>query len=264
MSETKKNQIDGSETISITGLTTQRATCWSITINNPTADDIRIWQTATTFPWVKEVVGQIEMGENDTPHIQGLLKTEQVRFSKVKKLLPRAHIEIARNATALAQYVVKEDTRVAEISRIQVATPHLIQTSITNYVMDSLIRDSVPIIYQSHLKIERSQKKPMITWVPRPATMLELHGDGNGKVNLLNLNRSWLQANADTIVDSVVATLIEQGYHTTEFVMSNLQVRTAYKKYLTSICIRNVLQEASQARIPSKVKEDGSSSQDVD
>jgi hypothetical protein len=87
-----------------------RATCWSITINNPTEDDLY-----PTLPakWVQQ--GQIEMGAEGTQHFQGMLTTPQVRFSAVKKVFPRAHIEVARNKQALSAYVQKEETRLESV-----------------------------------------------------------------------------------------------------------------------------------------------------
>lgn len=84
-----------------------RATCWSITINNPTENE-----TKCEVPgWKME--GQYEEGKEGTRHFQGMLKTPQVRFAQVKKAFPRAHIEVARNKEALALYVNKKETRVA-------------------------------------------------------------------------------------------------------------------------------------------------------
>lgn len=90
-----------------------RATAWSITINNPTADDDNALKS---LPQGWTVHGQKERGENGTEHYQILLKTPQVRFSTVKKLLGRAHIEVCRNPQALMQYVNKEETRVAPLA----------------------------------------------------------------------------------------------------------------------------------------------------
>lgn len=61
------------------------------------------------------MVGQIEQGHEGTVHYQGMLSTPQVRFSAVKKIYPRAHIEVAKNKKALEKYVQKEDTRVQSV-----------------------------------------------------------------------------------------------------------------------------------------------------
>jgi len=91
-----------------------RGTCWSITINNPVATDEESINLSRQRGWT--VDGQLEKGENGTPHYQLIVKTPQVRFSAVKKAFPRAHIELARNVQALEQYVHKEETKEGELS----------------------------------------------------------------------------------------------------------------------------------------------------
>lgn len=88
-----------------------RGTCWSITINNPTATEEEQIALARQRGW--QVDGQLERGTEGTPHYQLIVKTPQVRFSAVKKVFTRGHIELARNSKALEQYVHKDDTRVA-------------------------------------------------------------------------------------------------------------------------------------------------------
>lgn len=99
---------------------TQRATCWSITINNPVDSD---YPAADTLPPGWSYEGQIEQGEQGTTHYQGMLKTPQVRFSQVKKYFPRAHIEVAKNVVALKKYVHKTDTRLEEVPTVRSTTP---------------------------------------------------------------------------------------------------------------------------------------------
>lgn len=94
-------------------MTTERASTWSLTINNPTSDDEECMNIARSKGW--RLDGQLEVGKEGTPHYQIMLKTPQVRFSAIKKVFPRAHIEIARNSQALANYVNKEETRVADL-----------------------------------------------------------------------------------------------------------------------------------------------------
>ena len=94
---------------------TDRATSWSVTINNPTDSDEEHIAMARQKGW--KVDGQLEKGEKGTPHYQLIVKTPQIRFSAVKKAFPRAHIEIARNPTALEQYVHKDETREGELKQ---------------------------------------------------------------------------------------------------------------------------------------------------
>lgn len=92
----------------MTDLSKQRASCWSITINNPPEViecNVPGWR----------ITGQLERGaESGTLHFQGMLQTPQVRFSAVKREFPTAHIEVARSPKALKEYVKKDDTRVGE------------------------------------------------------------------------------------------------------------------------------------------------------
>jgi len=102
---------------------TQRSNHWSLTINNPTASDYEEMDRARQKGW--KVTGQIEKGEEGTPHLQLHLQTPQVRFSAVKKAFTRAHIEVARNAQALENYVTKDETRVGELPTSQEKYPSL-------------------------------------------------------------------------------------------------------------------------------------------
>lgn len=89
---------------------TERASWWSITINNPEESDREALKNPPTF--VKLVKCQDEVGANGTLHIQGAINTTQVRFAQIKKWLERAHIEVARDKSALLKYVSKADTAV--------------------------------------------------------------------------------------------------------------------------------------------------------
>lgn len=115
---------------------TARATCWSVTINNPIPADEENISLARQRGWT--VDGQLEKGESGTPHYQLLVKTPQVRFSAIKKQFPRAHIEVARNPTALSNYVHKEDTKVAELSSDSKFYPSLqkLWDMFADYVID--------------------------------------------------------------------------------------------------------------------------------
>jgi len=101
------------EAVSTGPTPTDRASCWSITINNPTAEDLN-WKFPPGSGW--KIEGQMELGKEGTPHYQGMLQTGQVRFSQVKKHIPRAHIEKCKSKAALKAYVHKEETRVAEVA----------------------------------------------------------------------------------------------------------------------------------------------------
>lgn len=192
---------------------TDKACCWSITINNPNDDDHKQWAALASLPWVRETKGQLEKGEEGTVHLQGMVKTQSVRFAQVKKALPRAHIEAARNQVALAKYVSKEETRIAPTATIKTAT----QEDIQNRILE---------IAQEHLK----------HW---PQTSIEM---GQFITTFrYEITKCW-----EFYLDSAVNKLILEGYYGVEFVVSNPQIRTAFKKYLPAILYRTY--NARQAR----------------
>jgi len=90
--------------------TDTRATAWSVTLFNG--------EEKTDLPEGWKLDGQMEAApETGKLHYQGFLKTKQVRFSTVKKVFPKAHIEKARDEVALKKYVHKKATRVAAAPR---------------------------------------------------------------------------------------------------------------------------------------------------
>jgi len=103
----------------------QRSSAWSITINNPTQTDEYNIALARQKGW--KVEGQKEKGEQGTEHYQLIVRTPQVRFSAIKRVFPRAHIEVARNVAALTAYVHKEESRVSSLAIDQSKYPSQLQ-----------------------------------------------------------------------------------------------------------------------------------------
>lgn len=192
-----------------------KSCCWSITINNPTADDIQQWSAMKTLHWVREVSGQVEKGQEGTPHIQGMLKTQSVRFAQVKRALPRAHIEIAKSQTALAKYVVKEDTRVSSIPTTKVAT----QLDIQRWCCIQVMVDC--------------QK-----WEAKSRGTDSLDPSDYDDQDIILKYSDAIRKHWEVYVDDAVRSLIQQGYFGVEYVMANAQVRNAFRKYLPEICYR--------------------------
>lgn len=90
-----------------------RSRSWCFTLNNHTVEN---WSQLSHPDFlicgIKKIMIQEELGENGTPHIQGFLMfKQQVDFSKVKALIPKAHIEKSRNPAASIKYCSKQDTR---------------------------------------------------------------------------------------------------------------------------------------------------------
>lgn len=177
--------------------TNQRATAWSVVINNPTNSDEECINQARQRGW--QVEGQKEKGENGTPHYQLFVKTPQVRFSAVKKMFPRAHIDEARNVAALRQYVSKEETRIGELPTQSEFYPSLAKFWIlfTNWYDNVKFRSGDA------------------SYHPAP------YGEA-----------------ALSILDEFVADIITKGYHV-ETMGVNPQIRSSVKNYLEAILIRS-------------------------
>jgi len=64
------------------------------------------------FDRAKDYVAQDEIGDEGTPHIQGVVRFKlQKDLAAVKLALPRAHLEICRDYEASKEYCAKLDTR---------------------------------------------------------------------------------------------------------------------------------------------------------
>jgi len=79
---------------------------WVFTLNNPT-EELKFG------PEVKFATWQLEQGENGTNHYQGyIIMAKPTRLTGMKKVLPRAHLEIRRGThEEAAAYANKADTR---------------------------------------------------------------------------------------------------------------------------------------------------------
>ena len=195
-------------TYSITGMATpigsQRSTCWSITINNPLQEDIDATQNAQGHLWFKSFEGQNEIGENGTKHIQGMLTTTSQKFSVIKKAFQRAHIEVAKNKTALQKYVHKEDTKESSLATKKCGTA----SDLTR-----VIRDLWPTWNDWSDEIQRQ--------------------DRYSKENHLLIKPVGYRT-----LDKIVSHLMCLGYYGIEYIGANPSVRTTWKLYIITIMYR--------------------------
>jgi len=188
-----------------------RATCWSITINNPTKSDEENISLARQRGW--KVEGQLERGENGTPHYQLAVRTPQVRFSAVKKAFPRAHIEVARNSAALAQYVVKEETREAALTTEQSQFPSQ-QTVWQWFGSLNITKEYLASAYRVYCA----------QCAEREVTAMRSY--------------DWYQEHMLERFDAVMEEKIAEGYYC-ELIAVNPQIRSAVKKFGVAICSRH-------------------------
>lgn len=224
---------------------TDKSCAWSVTTNNPTPEDLENWKNAIhNHVWIKEVHGQMEVGEQGTPHIQGMLKTDSVRISQVKKAFPRAHIEFpTKGALALQRYCSKEDTRLATLpsqqQSVKVATQKDLQDTLSEVVLEDLyhFHKGIAIGYIHHVLYMNKGKKSF------NKTIVEYGYDTPiPSYRVFEANAEYIDSVADTYIDIAVNKLIRAGYFGIETVICNNQVRNGVKKYLASILIRNASQ----------------------
>ena len=101
-----------------------KATWWCITTFDE--GEQKYLETGPYPEWVSKVYGGMEKcPDTERLHFQGALQCRsQQRFSAIKKLLPKAHIEIAQSADALKRYAMKAETAVGEKKERVNTTPY--------------------------------------------------------------------------------------------------------------------------------------------
>ena len=178
-----------------------RGSCFSITINNPTEADTKCDQPGWSLD------GQYEVGAEGTRHFQGILKTgKQVRFSAVKRVFPRAHIEVARNKKALEKYVKKDETRVGEFAGTAIPNMFQFQDTISGvFDMDEINR----------------------RWMDE---------------EISKLYKQDINEIALAYIDELVAQHVVQGGRGLEFIAINPMWRSSWKKFWRSIITRHASQ----------------------
>lgn len=201
-----------------------KASFWSITINNPTPADYEQLELIKSQEWFKRFEGQLEKGNQEgTLHIQAYIETKYGRFlEKIRAALPRAHVEVARKPQALVQYVHKAETRVAAIptQTTKVATQQDLQEEMYS-----------SLLYNGGYYFGAR-------WIVSPEFFFD-----NLHKHKEDIRRLW-----EHILDDAVRKLIMDGYYGIEFVVSNNQVRTAFRKYLPEIIFRTHMEHLNRAR----------------
>jgi len=230
-----------------------KARNWSITINNPNESDYSQIEMLKSKSWCKEWKGQVERGESGTLHIQGCVKTDNIRFSMLKKVLPRAHIEVARNAVALRKYVEKVETRVAPLTQIRTAGLPEIQRELIRVAIENLQHKGnwcsfVPIYgRRSVIKPESFTKKV-------------LEDQSLSIEQIVDHNEVYIEHNKQFWFDNAVNNLIREGYFAVEMFGANPLTRNSILKYFSSILIRT--HNGTQAQAPPPISEETSPPQE--
>ena len=108
---------------------TDKATHWAVTAYG---NDILLLEDDTNYPtFVKKVYGGRELcPKTNREHFQGHLELKaQQRLSAIKKWLPTAHLEIARNFKASILYALKADTAAGDKTEKQNLKPYVTMES---------------------------------------------------------------------------------------------------------------------------------------
>jgi len=145
----------------------------------------------------------MEEGKEGTPHFQGMVTTPQVRFSAVKKVYPRAHIELARNRQALDSYVHKDDTRVADVADRQ---------------------SNIPTLFDYQHTVARKWDDD--EW----RGFLDRRLEENPKMSVGDIALDY--------VDNIVSLDIENGVCGVEYIAVNPMWRSAWKKFWRNMVAR--------------------------
>lgn len=213
-----------------------RGTCWSVTWFPPTDStdfevskaEIEAYSKRQLAPGWK-LSGQIEQcPDTKRYHFQAMLRTPQVRFSAVVNAMSKAHIELAKNKSALASYVTKEESRVATIESTQ-AIPTLFE-------------------YQGMIaeKYDEEECKAFIARRMEVTEWKEQYGEAFVKY-----------------IDSLVAKDIKSGRRGAEYIAVNPMWRSAWKLFGPEIISRSNIQdgeacqECSRSQGSSAPQEDG-------
>lgn len=205
---TASNSVVTREPDSIT-----RATCWSYTENfaGMVAEDAELHAQAvlnTLMPPGWKIKGQFEQGAEGTYHLQAMLRTPQVRFSAVKQVFPRGHIEVAKNPRALEKYVNKQETRIAELTE----------------------NNGIPSLFEFHETIvgdwNEDEYKEMCD---------EYETTTPDEVALMYLDR-------------LVSRRIAAGERGIEFIAINPMFRSAWKRFYRSIIVRHANAQTRNAQ----------------
>lgn len=178
-------------------------TIWSITINNPTEEDRYALEHLPAF--VKCVQGQDEVGKEGTLHYQGLAKCRYtVKLNAVKQWLPRAHLERARNAKALSNYVMKSETAVEGSYK-------------------EVMQDEENKVFVVPSRFPRLVVKHFLQY-------MEDHEWQLGDKNYLDFDEFDYGLYRDSAIDATIRDMIRQGWHI-ELLAVNPSVMKALKTF---------------------------------
>ncbi len=104
-----------------------RARSWFFTLNNYTPLCMDNLAQAFQQYGSEKYIFQEEIGENKTPHLQGIVSfgKRTIEFSTMKKISDKAHWEKCQNLKAAIKYCSKKETRVGKIIQYNIKTEEM-------------------------------------------------------------------------------------------------------------------------------------------
>jgi len=203
---------------------TDRGSCWSITIFDDAYKD-------ASLPAKWTLQGQMEKcPKTGTDHFQGMLTTPQIRFSAVKRVFPKSHIELAKNKIGLVKYVKKEDTRIQSIPDRSSDIPTLWDYS-----------ESLAMAYNEDEFIEFKKKY------------------SDKEFSKMSTNDMLLE-----YIDTLVMLDIKRGERGVEFIAVNPMFRSAWKRFGMSMVFRAQLKPIQDSPTGSAIHEINFCEQSID
>lgn len=174
------------------------AKSWCFTLNNWVHADLT---GIENWSGIRRLVVGREVGDGGTPHLQGCVTfCGAKRLSALKKLLPRAHWEVAKNLEAAFRYCRKEDDVAIDIdnrSSSKASTADFVERAAGGATEMQLVQEfpgmmcrypTLPSRIRNWAKEKKRSTPPTVTWIHGPT--------GSGKTR-------WVHE-METDLDSIV------------------------------------------------------------
>jgi len=154
---------------------------WAFTLNNYTDTEIKILDNLE----VNYIIYGKEIGENNTPHLQGMITFKKSnRLSALKKILPRAHWEKAISEAASINYCMKDGDFTVRDNRRQGKRNDLsdMVQDVVRIGLKRSIPDHPETFIKYHAGLEKFARYTYVQEERVPPTVYWLYGEtGAGK-----------------------------------------------------------------------------------
>lgn len=164
---------------------TTLATCWSMTLNNPDANEMVLIRNPNP-EYIRQIIWTPEVGEEGTPHVQAYIKLmKQQRLSFIKKLYPRGHFksitadEYKRNCSDYAQknddttigsHTITYNEQIPDVVQfLRHITQAAMDTNLSREVMPETEKDWLDTYYDKKELMEDIDKAERLAIINRPS-----------------------------------------------------------------------------------------------